>query len=196
MGNVKVLVPNTDEEFVEIETAKLPQNVTDRLIEMALNTVIRSGVTSAFANDLNKAKRDHDASQEGVKKPVAFDPESYETDMDALTVAEDKVAALYAGEIRAARGKSGENKALIALVLSNVISALKAKGKKHKEAAAMIGGDPFAFIEKSARKRAGDDDAAYRTEIAKLNALYVDPAKAILGGSTANSEEDDADDLI
>jgi len=205
MTTIKVGIPNTENATVEVDTDKLPSNVMARLIEMAVTSNVRSAVVSAFANEKAKAERDHDEAEAAkVKadkkyKAVPFDKEAFTTALDAETLATEKVAALYDGKITAARGMGGQNKALNAMVMSNVISALKAKGKKHKEAQAMVGDDPFAFIEKSARKRAGDDADAYKVEIAKLNALYVDPARAILGVTSEapkEGEEGEADDLI
>ncbi len=199
MSVTKFAIPHTD-TTVEVAAASLPANVIDRLFEMAVTSYLRSAVSSALANEKTRAEKAHDEAEAAAKKadakykPVKFDADAFESEIDLETFVAEKIAEMESGTIRAARGKSGENKALIALVTSNVVGALKAKGKAHKEATAMVAGDPFAFIEKSARKRAGDDDAAYQGEIKKLYALYVDPAKAILGGKV--EESDDADDLI
>lgn len=202
-----------------VDVAALPTNVARRLVELGLTAHLRSSVNSAFSGELEKAfaeteteaRAAHDADQKAklAKNPKhkvvpykrdekafrAF-AEKFEFETDPVEVANTRLAALLNGEIRMARGTSGANKVLSKLVRTNIISVLMAKGKKAKEAAAMVGDDPFQFIEKTARKRAGDDDAAFKVELAKLNAQYVDPAKALLTPEqAADGEEGGADDV-
>lgn len=221
---LNISVPHTDNgngapATVEITTDSLPVNVRQRLIELGLANHIRSAVNSRRSTELEAAMKEarekHDEAQKKAKakdkdhKVVKFNEkafrEAFEFETDPMAVAAERVEALMNGEIRAARGASGANKLLAAAVRNNILTVLKAKGKAHKEALAMIGDDPFAFIDKTARKRAGEGDGAderYASELAKLNAQYVDPARALIApdepseGDEEGEEGGEADDLI
>lgn len=222
MTTVKVALP-ASEASVSIDTTQLPENVRNRLVEIGLTTHIRSAVNSAYSTELEKAmKADRspleeafNAEQKALKeadakykvKKFAYDAkafkEAFTHETDAEEVANARIEDLMAGNIRAARGGSGANKALLSLVKANILAVLKSKGKPHRDALAMIGDDPMAFIDKTARKRAGDDAEAYKTELAKLNAQYVEPARAMLSepeddveGDTDGEESNDPNDLL
>lgn len=220
---VNISVPKSDNK-ASVDVDALPQNVRDRLIEIGLSAYIRSAVNSAYATELEKAIKENDAPareafeaaekaqkeanpkykikayKEDPKAAAAF-KEAFESVVKPDDVANDRIKALLNGEIRSARGTGTKNSALASLVKANILAVLKSKGKKHRDALAMIGDDPFAFIDKTARKRAGDDQNAYNTELAKLNAQYVDPAKAMLAEPEETEEGEEtvsagADDLI
>lgn len=219
---LNISVPKSETK-VQVDVDALPANVVGRLIEIGLSSYIRSGVNGAFQTELEKAlaeqdkpvrdafeaaekaKKDADAKykvkpyKEDAKAIAAF-KESFTTSLDAAEVANERIKALMDGVIRAARGEGTKNSALSSLVKANILAVLKSKGKKHRDALAMIGDDPFTFIDKTARKRAGDDQDAYKTELAKLNAQYVDPAKAMLAEEPETDGEEatdnGADDLI
>lgn len=220
---LNIVVPHTGDTptRVPVTTDDLPVNVRERLIELGLTAYMRSAVNSARATEIDTAMRAaakaHDAAQAALKakdkayKVIKFDEKAFTKaftiTVDPMAVATARVEALLKGEIRSARGESGTNKILSAAVRNNILTVLKSKGKAHKEASAMIGDDPFAFIDKTARKRAGEGDGAderYATELAKLNAQYVDPARALLapddpaeeGAEGETTPEGGADDLI
>lgn len=184
MNKVDISLPKTD-KTVAVDIAALPANVTARLIELGLTAYMRSAVNSAFSTELTKAETAHNEANEGKKNAKPFDKDAFKPTTDPVAVAVERVEALLKGEIRAARGKSAENKVLSRLVKANIVARLMAKGKKTKEANELVGDDPFAFIDKTARKRAGDDDAAYKVELDRLYAQYVTPAKAMLGDDEA-----------
>ena len=220
---LSISVPKAEGK-ASVDLDMLPENVNDRLREIGLASHIRSAVNSAYQTELEKALKEADkapreafeASEKAKKeadpkykvktykedpKAVAAFKESFVSSVDPMEVAQDRIKALLSGEIRAARGEAGGNKVLASLVKANILAVLKAKGKGHRDAVAMIGDDPFAFIDKTARKRAGDDQDVYKSELAKLNAQYVDPAKAMLADEPESEEGDDApvngaDDLI
>lgn len=226
MATLKIALPKTDTKL-DVDTSKLPQNVMDRLVEIGFTAHIRSAVNSAFSTELEKAMRDDEKearetfeasekekaskdakykvksfkSKYADKKAYAAFVEAFTSTVDPVEVANTRLEEMMEGKIRAARGESGTNKALASLVKANILAVMKSKGKNHRDALAMIGDDPFAFIDKTARKRAGDDTDAYKTELAKLNAQYVDPAKKLLADDDdaeegAEDEDTDANDLI
>lgn len=228
MATLNVSLPRTETKLA-VDTTKLPQNVADRLIEIGFTAHVRSAVNSAFSTELEKAMRadEEDArtefenaekaklAKDAKYKVKTFkskydDKKAYKAFADAFVyttdaneVAASRLAEMLEGKIRAARGESGANKALSNLVKQNILAVLKAKGKNHRDALAMIGDDPFAFIEKTARKRAGEDEAAYKTEYAKLDAQYVAPARTLLADDPEENEAedgsetaDDTDDLV
>lgn len=220
---IKVPVPHTtnpdgDVLTLSVDTDKLPVNVRQRLIELGLTAAIRSTVNSARSTEYDKAetaaREAHKKAQAAALKKdakyevVTFNSEAFAKAFthttDLMAAAAERVAEYMAGTIRAARGQSGTSKLLAGAVRSNILTVLKGKGKGHKEAVAMIGDDPFAFIEKTARKRAGEgegSDERFAVELAKLNAQYVDPARALLAPDEPAAEgeegaESAADDLI
>lgn len=225
---IKISIPQTEAKQ-EVDIEALPHNVRDRLIELGLTAHIRSSVNSAFSTELDKAMREDEKevreafeaaekaaleanpkykvktfkSKYADKKAVAAFKEAFETVVDPVEVAAERVKALMEGTIRMARGEGGKNSALLSLVKANIVAVLKSKGKKHRDALAMVGDDPMQFIEKTARKRAGEDNEVYKTELAKLTAQYVEPARAMLAdepddsdGEDGEGEGNDANDLI
>jgi hypothetical protein len=229
MTTLNLAIPKSDTR-VSVDTSKFPQNVVDRLIEIGLTAHVRSSVNSAYSTEIEKAMREDEkdaretfeAAEKAAlaanakykvktfkskfddKKVAKAFVEAFTTAVDPVAVANERIAEMLEGKIRAARGESGSNKALSSLVKANILAVLKSKGKKHRDALAMIGEDPFAFIDKTARKRAGDDADAYKTELAKLNAQYVEPAKLMLaddpeeadGEDSGEDTDTDANDLI
>lgn len=225
MTVLKLSLPKTETKL-DVDTDKLPAVVVSRLVEIGLTAHIRSAVNSAYSTEIEKAMRadEKDArdawdAAEKAKKDAnpkyvvkAFKSKyddkkaakafvtAFTSTVDPVEVATDRLAEMIEGKIRAARGESGANKALSSLVKANILAVLKSKGKAHRDAVAMIGDDPFVFIDKTAKKRAGDDAEAYKSELAKLNAQYVDPARALLADDDdaegETNEGDDTDDLM
>lgn len=224
LGSMAVAIPHTGEtaKSATVAVPELPGNVISRLIELGLSNHIRSAVNSARGAELDKALKAaldaHNAAEQAKKakdakyKPTKFDVKTFKENfvytVDPVAVANERITKMMAGEIRAARGESGTNRLLASAVTANILTVLKSKGKGHKEAKAMVGDDPFAFIEKTARKRAGEGEGAderYKTELAKLNAQYVDPARALLApeapaedgeGNEGEDGGETADDLL
>lgn len=217
MSVISISVPKSETK-VSVDTSKLPDRVTARLVELGLTAIVRSAVNNKLSNEVEKALKAHnepalkafnDAEQASLAANPKYKVKSYKPDakadeafvkafksaIDPVAAANERIEALLAGDIRMARGEGGANKALMSLVKANIVAVLKSKGKKHRDALAMVGDDPMAFIEKTAAKRGGDDAEAVKAELAKLNAQYVEPARAMLAEQPADEgDETDTDD--
>jgi hypothetical protein len=205
---VQLSVPHTGDtpKTITADISKLPENVRSRLIEIALQGRIRSGVNNAVNLEIDKAvdtaQKAHDAAQKAEKakdknyKATKFDEKAFRaaftSKVDPMATAAAVLSEMEAGKIRV-RGTSQSDKLLTTTIRNNIVAVLVSKGKKQRDAKAMVGDDPMDFLEKTARKRAGDgegSDEVFTTELAKLHAQYVEPARALL----APDEPEDADE--
>jgi hypothetical protein len=212
MQNFTVTIPHTGAtpKTLPADLAKVPTNIVTRLAQIQFQARVRSAVNNAVSLELDKAetaaREAHDKAQTEAKakdakhKVVKFDSKAFKaafvTTVDPIAKANEAIAALYAGELRE-RGQSGASKLLDKTVKSFMVAALMAKGKKQREANTIIGESAMDYIERTARKRAGEGEGAderYKAEYAKLEAQYIAPARAILGDEPEDEPEGDEED--